>query len=483
MTTSASVDIASLGPVHVVGIGGAGMSGIAKVLVSRGVAVSGSDAKDSRRVAALRALGVNVAIGHDASQIPDGATVIVSTAIKESNPELAGARERGLRVLSRAQALAVIMSDSKAIAVSGTHGKTTTTSMLTVALQHCGADPSFVIGSELNESGSNAHAGTGELFIAEADESDGSFLQLGAFAGIVTNVEADHLDYWGTLEAVERGFDEFAEGIGSRGGFIVICQDDPGAAALARRARAAGVEVHTYGESHDADNRVQVINTKGNGWTFEVVVKGVRTSPIQLQVPGQHNMLNATAALVCGLGLGFGVGELSDGLAAFSGTRRRFEFRGQADGVRIYDDYAHHPTEIAARLRAARDAVGDGRLVVAFQAHHYYRTALFSEEFGQALGLADEVVVLEVFAPGEDPIPGASGQVMASNVPLPAEHVVFEPSWSAVPAHLADRARPGDIVMTLGAGDISMMGPEVLALLERRERDARNQDVDRGLGQ
>ena len=265
MTTSASVDIASLGPVHVVGIGGAGMSGIAKVLVSRGVAVSGSDAKDSRRVAALRALGVNVAIGHDASQIPDGATVIVSTAIKESNPELAGARERGLRVLSRAQALAVIMSDSKAIAVSGTHGKTTTTSMLTVALQHCGADPSFVIGSELNESGSNAHAGTGELFIAEADESDGSFLQLGAFAGIVTNVEADHLDYWGTLEAVERGFDEFAEGIGSRGGFIVICQDDPGAAALARRARAAGVEVHTYGESHDADNRVQVINTKGNG--------------------------------------------------------------------------------------------------------------------------------------------------------------------------------------------------------------------------
>lgn len=476
MTTTAAVDLASLGPVHVVGIGGAGMSGIAKVLVSRGLVVSGSDAKDSRRVAALRALGATVSIGHDASQIPAGATVIVSTAIRESNPELAAAREQGLRVLSRAEALAVIMADSKAVAVSGTHGKTTTTSMLTVALQHCGADPSFVIGSELNESGSNAHAGTGELFIAEADESDGSFLQLGAFAGIVTNVEADHLDYWGSLEAVERGFDDFAMGIGRRGGFIVICQDDPGAAALATRARESGVEVHTYGESHAADNRVQVINTKGNGWTFEVVVKGVRTSPIQLQVPGQHNMLNATAALVCGLGLGFGVGELSEGLAAFSGTRRRFEFRGQADGVRIYDDYAHHPTEIAATLRAARDAVGDGRLVVAFQAHHYYRTALFSQEFGEALGLADEVVVLEVFAPGEDPIPGASGQVMASKVPLPAEHVVFEPSWSAVPGHLAGRARPGDIVMTLGAGDISMMGPEVLALLERRERDARGSD-------
>lgn len=470
MTESPLDDLASLGPVHVIGIGGAGMSGIARVMAARGVSVSGSDAKDSRRIAALRALGVDVQIGHNPDLIPEGATLVISTAIKESNPELAAARARGLRVLSRADAMAVLMAGSKGIAVSGTHGKTTTTSMLTVALQHCGADPSFIIGSELNESGSNAHAGDGELFIAEADESDGSFLRLGAFAGIVTNVEADHLDYWGSLEAVEQGFDDFAAGLGANGGFIVVCVDDPGGAALARRLRSIDVEVHTYGESEAADNRVNVISTQGNGWTFEVVVKGVRTSPIQLQVPGQHNMLNATAALVCGLALGFAVGELAQGLASFSGTRRRFEFRGQADGVRVYDDYAHHPTEIAATLRAARDAVGDGRLVVAFQAHHYYRTALFSQEFGQALGLADDVVVLEVFAPGEEPIPGASGQVMAANVPLPGEHVVFEPSWSAVPGHLASRARPGDMVMTLGAGDISMMGPEVLALLERRER-------------
>ncbi len=469
MTERPPVDLASLGPVHVVGIGGAGMSGIARVMVSRGLAVSGSDEKDSRRIAALRALGVDIHIGHDASQIPAGATLVVSTAIKESNPELASARARDLRVLTRAEAMAVLMAGSKGIAVSGTHGKTTTTSMLTVALQHCGADPSFIIGSELNESGSNAHSGDGELFVAEADESDGSFLQLGAFAGIVTNVEADHLDYWGSLEAVEQGFDQFARGIGERGGFIVICVDDPGGAALADRVRGTGVVVHTYGESEAADNRVNALSRQGNGWTFEVVVKGVRTNPIQLQVPGQHNMLNATAALVCALGLGYSVAALAEGLAAFSGTRRRFEFRGQADGVRVYDDYAHHPTEIAATLRAARDAVGDGRLVVAFQAHHYYRTALFSQEFGQALGLADDVVVLEVFAPGEDPIPGASGQVMAANVPLAPENVIFEPSWSAVPGHLAGRARSGDMVMTLGAGDISMMGPEVLALLERRE--------------
>ncbi|NQU37890.1 MAG: UDP-N-acetylmuramate--L-alanine ligase, partial [Actinobacteria bacterium] len=342
---------------------------------------------------------------------------------------------------------------------------------LTVALQHCGADPSFVIGSELNESGSNAHTGSGELFIAEADESDGSFLQLNAFAGIVTNVEADHLDYWGTLAAVEEGFDAFLAGIASQGGFAVVCIDDPGGAALAQRALAAGVDVRTYGTASSAMNRIEVPPVRpGASASFTVLVNGIRSPEIALQVPGRHNILNATAALVCALGLGFPIGELANGLAAFSGTRRRFEFRGTADGVRVYDDYAHHPTEIAATLNAARGIVGDGKLVVAFQAHHYYRTALFTKEFGEALGLADEVVVLEVFAPGEDPIPGASGQVMASNVPLAPEHVVFEPSWSAVPGHLAARAQAGDIVMTLGAGDISIMGPEVMSRLEARER-------------
>lgn len=473
MTESDSTGLADLGAVHVVGIGGAGMSGIARVLIGRGVGVSGSDAKNSRRISALRALGADVFIGHAGENVGEADTVIISTAIPESNPELSYARGNGLRVMTRAEALAAIMAQSKAVAVSGTHGKTTTTSMLTVALQHCGADPSFVIGSELNESGSNAHTGSGELFIAEADESDGSFLQLNAFAGIVTNVEADHLDYWGTLAAVEEGFDAFLGGIASQGGFAVVCIDDPGGAQLAQRALAANVDVRTYGVSPRAMTRIEVLpGLPGASASFTVLVNGIRSPEITLQVPGQHNILNATAALVCGLGLGFPIGELAGGLASFSGTRRRFEFRGSADGVRVYDDYAHHPTEIAATLTAARGIVGEGKLVVAFQAHHYYRTALFSKEFGQALGLADEVVVLEVFAPGEDPIPGASGQVMASNVPLAPAHVVFEPSWSAVPRHLASRAESGDIVMTLGAGDISMMGPEVMSLLEARERAA-----------
>ena len=458
-----------LGRVHVVGIGGAGMSGIARILVARGVTVSGSDAKDSRRITALRALGVDAVVGHDAAHVTDVDTLVVSTAIKPTNPELVAATERGIRIMGRAEALATVMAGYRGIAVAGTHGKTTTTSMLTVALQHCGADPSFAIGSELNESGSNAHLGSGVDFVAEADESDGAFLALPAFAGIVTNVEPDHLDYWGTFEAIEQAFVDFCTGIRDRDGFVTVCLDDPGGARLVERARAEGVDVRTYGVSADADFRVELIEPGESGWRFDLLDHGVRLGVVELAVPGRHNVLNATAAFVTGLGLGQSAGGLREGLESFSGTRRRFDYKGTADGVKVFDDYAHHPTEIAATLSAMRDQVGDGRLVVAFQAHHYYRTALFVKEFGAALGIADEVVVLEVFAPGEDPIPGASGVAMASHVPLPPDQVVFEPSWSRVATQLADRARPGDVVMTLGAGDIAMIGTEVLDLLRARE--------------
>jgi UDP-N-acetylmuramate--alanine ligase len=468
-----TADLSALGRVHVVGIGGAGMSGIARILVARGVTVTGSDAKDSRRLAALRALGVDARVGHAADHVVGVDTVIASTAIKQDNPELVAARDAGLRVMGRAEALATVMEGSRGIAVAGTHGKTTTTSMLTVALQHCGADPSFAIGSELNESGSNAHLGTGEDFVAEADESDGAFLALPAHAGIVTNVEPDHLDHWGTFEAIEAAFLDFATGIRDRGGFVTVCLDDPGGARLVERARVEGVDVRTYGESELADYRVEMLGTGEKGWRFDVLELGVRLGVTELAVPGTHNVLNATAALVTGIGLGHSATDLREGLETFSGTRRRFDFKGTADGVRVYDDYAHHPTEIAATLRAMRDLVGDGRLVVAFQAHHYYRTALFTKEFGESLGLADEVVVLEVFAPGEDPIPGASGVAMASHVPLPPEQVVFEPSWSKVAGQLVARAHQGDVVVTLGAGDIAMIGTEVLDLLRSREATRR----------
>jgi UDP-N-acetylmuramate--alanine ligase len=459
----------SLGRVHFVGAGGAGMSGIARIMLARGLSVSGSDAKQSRELEGLRALGADVHVGHLAAQVDGADTVVVSTAIRDSNPEVVAARARGLRVLRRAEALAAVMADRRGIAVAGTHGKTTTTSLLTVALQYAGADPSFAIGGSLNDSGVNAHNGSGDLFVAEADESDGSFLLLAPYAAIVTNVEPDHLDHYGTAAAVEAAFAEFATTL-DPAGFLVTGADDPGAARLAATALAAGIRVTTFGESAAADVRVVNLRLRGTGSHFEVLVDGSPLGgPVELQIPGRYNALNASAALAAGLGLGLPEAVLREGLYRFTGTRRRFDLKGAAAGVRVFDDYAHHPTELTAVLRAARQVVDGGRLVVAFQPHRYSRTAAFRREFGEALALADEVVVLEVYAAGEDPIPGASGASIAAAIPLPVEHVRFEPSWSAVAGLLADLARPGDLVMTLGAGDVTMIGPEALALLADKE--------------
>jgi UDP-N-acetylmuramate--alanine ligase len=460
------------GHVHIVGIGGAGMSGIARILLSRGVTVSGSDAKESRRLQALLPLGADAYVGHSAERMTAQSvpTVLVaSTAIPETNPEISEAKLRGIPVLSRATALAELVADYKTISVAGTHGKTTTTSMVTVILQNAGLNPSFVIGSELNESGSNSHQGTSEFFVVEADESDGTFLVLPTTAAIVTNVEPDHLNYWENYEAIETAFVEFVVETSKRDGFSVVCGDDKGAAAVVTRARKDGANVITYGMAPTNDAVVKLLPTKTAGAFFTVTINGAQLGPIQLQVPGAHNALNATAAALVAKELGCTDEQVIAGLEFFSGTHRRFEYRGEINGVRVFDDYAHHPTEIDAVLRAARQVVGSGKVIVAFQAHHYYRTAMFSKEFGQALGLADFVVVLEVFAPGETPIPGASGSTMAKNVPLPAAQVVFEPSWSAVAAHLAGAATPGDIIMTLGAGDIGMMCPTILDLLASGE--------------
>lgn len=461
-----ATDLSSLGRVHIVGIGGAGMSGIARIMAARGVVVSGSDAKDSRRLQALRALGIDARVGHEPEFQAD--TLVVSTAIPESNPERVYAHSHDVPELSRAQALAAVMDGSVGIAVSGTHGKTTTTSMLTVALQHCGVDPSFVIGSELNESGSNAHVGTGDLFVVEADESDGSFLELPARIAIVTNIEPDHLNHWGDFATLEAAFDDFGRQCAGRGGFVVACADDSGARAMADRLTAEGVDVRTYGTAEDATVRILDAQSAGEGWTFTIGSQGVRLGEIHLRVPGRHNALNAVAAYTAAAGLGLPDADIRAGLESFSGTRRRFDFKGEVSGVRVYDDYAHHPTEIEATLRAARDVAAGGRVIVAFQAHHYYRTAMFVREFGEALGLADVAIVLEVFAPGEEPIPGASGHTLAANVPLPEGDAVFEPSWAAVADLLASRAQPGDLVMTLGAGDIGMLAVEVLERLRGR---------------
>jgi UDP-N-acetylmuramate--alanine ligase len=464
---------AALGRVHFIGIGGAGMSGIARIMLARAVTVSGSDAKDGRELSALRALGATVHVGHDAAYVAEADTVVVSSAIRPGNVELVEAHRLGLRVLHRAQALAEVMRGRRGVAVAGTHGKTTTTSMLTVAAQHCGVDPSFAIGGSLAETGVNAHDGTGDLFIAEADESDGSFLELEPLVAVVTNVEADHVDHYADTDAVDAAFQAFLGRV-QPGGFVVTCADDPGSARLAAFGRAAGLDVRTYGASAEADLRLDRLTlappgpTSG-GSTADVVHLGRRLGTLQLRLPGRHNAANAAAALSAGLGLGLPWTELRDGLAGFAGTRRRSELKGAAGGIRVFDDYAHHPTEIRASLTAFRQVVGDGRLVVAFQPHRYSRTAAFRQEFGQALALADDVVVLEVYAAGEDPVPGASGASVAAAVPLAPDRVRFEPSWSAVASRLVERARPGDLILTLGAGDVTMIGPEVVALLREAE--------------
>jgi UDP-N-acetylmuramate--alanine ligase len=370
-------------------------------------------------------------------------------------------------VLPRSAALESVMQGRTVVAVAGTHGKTTTTSLLTVALQHCGADPSFAIGGELNESGSNAHDGSGEVFVAEADESDGAFLVYSPSGALVTNVEADHLDNYGTEEAYHEAFRAFLDRI-DPDGFLVACVDDAGAATLAEQARTQGLATIGVGESEDADLRAEGLSFAGSTSTFTVVDRGRRLGEVSLQIPGRHYVLDALAALAAGLWLGFPFADLKRGLEGFTGTRRRMEFKGEVDGVRVYDSYAHHPNEIAGDLQAARALAGEGRVVVAFQPHLVSRTKIFGTRMGTALGAADEVVVMDVYVAREDPEPGVNGQLVASAVPLPEEQVLFEPSWSEVPGRLVERARPGDLVLTLGAGDVTLVGPEVLVLLAER---------------
>jgi UDP-N-acetylmuramate--alanine ligase len=458
-----------LGRVHFVGIGGAGLSGIARIMLARGLTVSGSDAKESRAVEALRALGARCYVGHDAAHVRGADTLVVSTAVREDNPEVVEAQRLGLRLLPRSAALESVMRGRQVVAVAGTHGKTTTTSLLTVALQHCAADPSFAIGGELNESGSNAHDGSGRIFVAEADESDGAFLVYSPFGALVTNVEADHLDNYGTEEAYRAAFGEFLDRI-DPAGFLVACVDDPGAAALAELARSRGLAVVGVGESAAADLRAEDLEFAGSTSRFTVVDHGRRLGEVSLQIPGRHYVLDALAALAAGLRLGFAFADLRRGLEAFTGTRRRMEYKGEAAGVRVYDSYAHHPNEVAGDLQAARSLAGEGRVVVAFQPHLVSRTKIFGPAMGEALGAADEVVVMDVYVAREDPEPGVNGALVASHVPLPAEHVVFEPSWSRTPTALVDRAGPGDLVITLGAGDVTLVGPEVLELLAEREQ-------------
>ncbi|EME21728.1 UDP-N-acetylmuramate--L-alanine ligase [Rhodococcus triatomae] len=462
--------------VHMVGIGGAGMSGIARILLARGGQVSGSDAKESRTVLSLRARGAQVRIGHDASAldlIPGGPTAVVSThaAIPKDNPELVAAAERNIPVILRPAVLASLMTGHQTLLVAGTHGKTSTTSMLVVALQHCGVDPSFAVGGELNEAGTNAHHGSGAVFVAEADESDGSLLQYDPNVVIVTNVEADHLDFFGSTEAYVQVFDDFADRI-APGGVLVACLDDPGSAALAERVAARNLPIRVIGYGGDEPSgtvplaaRLLDWEARDVGGVARVQLTGEdRPRVLTLSVPGRHMALNALGALLAAREAGAEVDEIVEGIGGFGGVHRRFQYTGRENGVRVFDDYAHHPTEVRAVLGAARELVRSsaGRVLVVFQPHLYSRTSVFATEFGEALDLADEVVVLDVYGAREKPLPGVSGALVAHAVSRP---VHYQPDLSMAPRQVAALARAGDVIITMGAGDVTMLGKEILGAL------------------
>ena len=454
-----------LGRVHFVGIGGAGLSAIARIMAQQGVPVTGSDDQDTPFLASVREVGVPVHLGYAAEHIGDADTLVVTTAAHDDNPEVVEGRARALRILPRSAGLKSTMAGHTVVAVAGTHGKTTTTSMLTMALRAAGADPTYAIGGVLAATGRNADAGAGDLFVAEADESDGAFLVYHPQAALVTNVDADHLDVWGTEEAYHAAFADFVRTMEPHS-TLVVCGDDPGARALMEPAREHDLTALSVGEGPNHDWRVADADLAGSTPSF-ALARGDRTyDRVVLRVPGRHYLLDAAAALVTGLCLGQDYVDLARGLGEFTGTGRRMEHKGEAGGVRVYDSYAHHPTEITGDLEAARSLAGDGRLVVAFQPHLVSRTRLLGEAMGVALGAADEVVVVDVYVAREEPDPAVTGRLVADAVPLPGERVHYVPEVDDVAAELVRHARPGDLVLTLGAGSVTDVGPRVLALLE-----------------
>ena len=450
---------------HFVAIGGVGMSGVAKILARRGSAVSGSDAKASATVDALRLLGVEVSIGHAAEHLPVGAScVVVSSAIRDTNPELVAALERGLPVLHRADALAALMREHRGLAVAGTHGKTTTTSMLAVSLTALGLDPSYSIGGDLDEPGSNAHHGSGEIFVAEADESDRSFQKYSPEVAIILNVELDHHANYASMAEVHESFEAFVDRI-TPGGTLVVSADHPGARELtARVADRPGLNTVTVGEAADATLRILRITPHGLSSEVTVLVDGAELT-FTVAVPGRHNAGNAVAALAAGIALGVPAAELAEALGAYRGVRRRLQLKGEAQGVQVIDCYAHHPTEISADLDAIREAAGDGRVLVVFQPHLFSRTQQLGAEMGEALAPADAVIVLDIYPAREDPLPGITSDLVIDAARAHGADTTPAHSLAEVPDLVAGMAKPGDFVLTMGAGDVTSLGPEILARL------------------
>jgi UDP-N-acetylmuramate--alanine ligase len=447
-----------LGKVHFIGIGGSGMSGIARILIGMGHVVTGSDLRDSSNVAALRELGAKIYIGHDQSYLGNPDTVVVTSALWPTNPEYLLAKERGIPVIHRSQALAKLASSKRLIAVAGAHGKTTSTGMVITALMSMGQDPSFVNGGVINSVGQSSSSGAGELFVIEADESDGSFLLYDTAISLITNVDPDHLDHYGSIEAFHKVFADFANR--SRE-LVVISSDDHGAKEVAKLITKPMI---TFGEAKDATVRVQNIREDARV-SFELVYKEEKSSA-KLILAGRHNALNAAGAVATLVSLGFDFQASVLEVAKFEGTERRFELHGQERGVSVYDDFAHHPTEVQAALNGARAVVGSGKLITVFQPHLYSRTRLFAKEFAQVLAESDEVVLLDIYAAREDPEPGVTGELILNNFSDQSK-IHYAPNWEEASAKAASLADSGDFIVTMGCGDVYRMVPQLLQALKK----------------
>jgi UDP-N-acetylmuramate--alanine ligase len=441
------------------------MSGIALVLHARGTRVTGSDLRESRYSRALQKAGVSVALGHDASALGDPEIVVVSTAIPERNPELVEARARSIEIWPRARMLASLAGERSTVAVAGTHGKTSTSSMIATMLHGMGLDPTFLIGGEVDGFDTNAANGDGDHFVVEADESDGSFLFLEPTIAVITNIEADHLDHYDSLAHIERTFVEFMCRTRDSG-VLVVCGDDH---RLVELARGCDRSVLTYGFDESCDVRCSVTERVGLGFRFDTRLPDGHTVVSTTCVPGRHMVSNATAAIATAFALGLDTETAAAALTAFSGVRRRFDVVGEVQGVTVVDDYAHHPTEVAATLGAASE-LGFKRVWVLFQPHRYSRTEAFASEFGASFLSADRVVLTDVYSAGEAPIPGVSGKTLleATLRARPRAQAAYLPHRADIVPYLASRVSSGDLVMTMGAGDVTALGPELVAALQDR---------------
>jgi len=445
--------------IHFVGIGGIGMSGIAEVLLNLGYGVSGSDIRRSPVTDRLAALGGRIQIGHAADNLALANVVVVSSAVRPDNIEVMEAKKRQIPVIPRGEMLAELMRLKYSIAIAGAHGKTSTTSMVATVLVHAGYDPTAVIGGRLKALGSNAKLGSGEFIVAEADESDGSFLKLSPTIAIVTNIDREHLDHYGDFAAVQDAFVAFINKVPFYGAAI-LCLDDPNVQAVVPRVER---RIITYGTSNQADLIAAHVKIAGFGSSYEVRSQAGALGTIHLQIPGQHSVMNSLAAVAAGLELDVPFTAIAEALGAFQNADRRFQIKGEARGVLVVDDYGHHPAEIIATLSAARKSC-DRRIVAVFQPHRFTRTASLEEDFARAFYHADVLIVLPIYPAGEDPIPGVTAERLVSLVEkFGHRDVTFAPDFAAAEELLGARLLPGDLLLTLGAGDVWKIGERVLA--------------------